>query len=98
MRPLVLHLADKRMRTCFEAFFSRTDCAQQLGCAHFEFDPTRDIFQAPGITDPGTYQYAHENLAPYRETHQHAMVVLDEQWDPSPGAEAIVAHIRANMK
>jgi len=98
MRPVVFHLADKRMRTCFAAFYTRADVSRQLGCAPFAFDPEKDVFQDPGCTDPGSYWYAHENLDPYKGTHERVLVVLDEQWEASPGAVTIAVDVRRNLE
>lgn len=98
MRPLVIHLADSEARMCFETFFTRDHFHDSLQCGPFEFDPKLDIFQDPMITDPDTCWEAHEHLDSYRATHERALIVLDEQWDPSPGAEEICEMIEGNMR
>ena len=50
-----------------------------------------------GGNDPGVYTKGHELLRPYQSSHQHAIVVLDCEWDGSPGKAAIEAHITEQL-
>ena len=38
---------------------------------------------------PGTYTTGEELMRPFQKTHRHAVLMLDAQWDGSPGAAAI---------
>ena len=68
-----------------------------LGTAPFEVDLRKDIIHDAQGKDPGIYTRAHELLRPYARTHAHGVIVLDNAWDGSPGAENIRTHISANM-
>jgi phenylpyruvate tautomerase PptA (4-oxalocrotonate tautomerase family) len=50
-----------------------------------------------GGNDPGVYTKGHELLRPYQNSHRRALVVLDCEWDGSPGKAAIVSHITARL-
>lgn len=93
MRDCIFLLADKNMQAAFEGFFSREAVHQSLGCGAFRFDPRRDIAVAAGDNDPGLYTRGHELLRPYQKTHRRAVVVLDAQWDGSPGEALIRQHL-----
>lgn len=89
MRDCIFLLADKNMQAAFEGFLTRQAFHQSLGCESFSFD----IAVAAGDNDPGLYTRGHELLRPYQVTHRHAVIVLDAEWEGSPGKEAIVSHI-----
>lgn len=97
MRDCIFLLADKNMQAAFEGFFTRQGCPQRLGCGNFVFDPRQDIAVASGDNDPGLYTRGHELLRPYQATHRHAVVVLDADWDGSPGKTAITEHLTAQI-
>ncbi|MDD5168308.1 MAG: hypothetical protein PHN75_05785, partial [Syntrophales bacterium] len=46
---------------------------------------------------PGIYARAHELLRPYLGSHERALVVLDCEWEGTPGKDAIVRHITENL-
>ncbi len=99
MRDVIFHLADGQMRACFEAFFSREKFNMSLACREFDVDVQKDILQVPGQTDPGLYDNAHENLELFKSQYNHAMIVLDRQWnDSSKTPSDIEQHITANMQ
>ena len=52
---------------------------------------------ASGDNDPGLYTRGHELLRPYQATHCHAVVVLDAEWDGSPGKETITNHLNEQI-
>ena len=54
------------------------------------------IIVAP-TKDPGVYGTAHELLRPYERSHQRAVVIVDADWDGSPGAAAIREHISQRL-
>jgi hypothetical protein len=93
MKDCVFLLADGNMRAAFEGFLTRPDFNRRLSCGGFEFDQNTDLIVASGDNDPGLFVRGHELLRPFQHTHKHAMIVLDAQWDGSPGREAIVAHM-----
>jgi hypothetical protein len=99
MRPLVFHLADKSMKSGLRAFFRRPDWAETFGCAPIEIDPESDFdfYQIGGRTDGSLWRNAHEHLATHLHSHEYAVIILDEDFDPYPGATQIAADISQNM-
>ncbi|WP_293687782.1 hypothetical protein [Thiolapillus sp.] len=93
MRDCFFLLADKNMQAAFEGFLTRQRCHASLGCGAFEFDHRIDILVAAGDNDPGLYTRGHELLRPFQSSHHQAVVVLDAEWDGSPGADAIRQHM-----
>lgn len=98
MRDCIFLLADKNMQAAFEGFLTRQGFHQSLCCGAFDFDPRQDIVVAAGDNDPGLYTRGHELLRPYQTTHRHAVVVLDAEWEGSPGKDAITQHISEQIK
>ncbi|MGI5922318.1 MAG: methylation-associated defense system protein MAD4 [Lentisphaeria bacterium] len=98
MRDCIFLLADKNMKAAFEGFLTRESFCQSLGCGIFDFDPCQDIAVASGDSDPGLYVRGHELLRPYQATHRYAVVVLDAEWEGSPGKEAIIGNLTENIK
>jgi hypothetical protein len=97
MRDCIFLLADKNMQATFEGFLTRQAFHQSLGCGTFSFDPRQDIAVASGDNDPGLFTRGHEILRPYQRTHHHAVVVLDAQWEGSPGKKAITTHLTTQI-
>lgn len=89
MRDCLFLVADKNMEGMLKGFFSRDAFHHAVGCGHFDFDIRQDLLVAHGQNDPGLYTRANEFLQPYASTHRHAVVIVDAEWDGSPGAEAI---------
>jgi len=98
MRDCIFLLADTNMRAAFEGYFTRQGFGQSLSCGNFDFDPYLDIVVASGDNDPGLYTRGHEILRSYQATHRHAVVVLDAEWDGSPGKEKIINHLTTQIK
>jgi hypothetical protein len=100
MSDIVFHLADKSMAEGLRAFFRRDNWHYALGCRRFDIDPDSrdDIFQIGGCTDGGLWKNAHTNLATHFRTHQHAVIILDKDFDPYPAPQKIREDIRANMR
>jgi hypothetical protein len=98
-RPIIFHLADGAMEQGFRAFFRRNNWHYALQCDRFEIDPASDtdILRIGGKTDPAVWQGAHEHLAPFKALYDHAVIVIDEHFDPSPGATQIKQDVRNNM-
>lgn len=82
--------ADSTMKQALLGFLTRNDCFRHynLGTAHFQFDPNEDLFSSATM-DPGTYTTGEELLRPFQTTHRHAVILLDADWDGSPGAATI---------
>ena len=89
MRDCVFFVADKTMRETFLGFLGRADRSAQLGCGQFDFDPDEDLFFAAGQNDPGLWKRADELVRPFHNTHHKVVVVLDCEWDGSPGQASI---------
>ena len=97
MRDCIFLLADSNMKAAFEGFLCRDQFHLSLGCGAFDFDINQDLVVASGDNDPGLYTRGHELLRPYLNTHAHAIVVLDSEWDGSPGAVAINSYISGHL-
>lgn len=83
------------MLATFEGFLGRQGFHYSLGTEAFTWD-RRDVL-VDEDSDPGVYRRAHETLRPFQRSHRHALIVLDEAWAGSPGAERIRQHIEREM-
>lgn len=99
MRDIIFHLADQHMEAGFRAFFARDNWHHVLGCSQFEIDPDseRDIYRRGGYTDGGIWKHAHNNLVPFKDDYRYAVIVLDADFEPHPGAEKLRDDITKNM-
>jgi len=97
MRPCVFLVADETMRETFDAFLSRNGKHFSLGCRNFAFDPKEDLIVAIGKYDSGVYDCAHEYLAPYLETHEHAVAVFDRKYGTDRTADESRDHVIEEM-
>jgi hypothetical protein len=98
MRDCIFLLADKNMQAAFEGFLTRPGFHQSLACGQFDFDPRQDIAVAAGDNDPGLYTRGHELLRPFQATHRRGIVVLDAEWDGSPGKDLIIEHLSERIR
>lgn len=98
-RPCVILVADGNMAAAFKGYFGRAQWHLSLGCASFEFnaDIGGDLLVDAEGNDPGVYTKGHELLRPYQRSHVRALVVLDCEWDGSPGKEVIERDITQNL-
>lgn len=92
-RELIILVADGTMAAVLRAFFER-QFHHALECAPFDFDPTSDIVYDPLNTDGGVHRRCHDILRPYLNTHQRALVVLDQQF----GAERPADEVRGDVE
>ena len=99
MRDCVFLTADSTMKQALLGFLTRNDCFREynLGTAPFQFDQNEDLFSSATM-DPGTYTTGEELLKPFQKTHKHAVIVLDAEWDGSPGADTIRTDLTARIK
>ncbi|RRJ95656.1 hypothetical protein Ga0100231_016590 [Opitutaceae bacterium TAV4] len=104
MRPLLILVADKQMEEGLKAFFSSKGADGRprlwhfkLGCASFEFDPEQDILRDPASHDCEVYQDGAELLRAQRGSYARALVILDQQFPGSPGAENIRAEMLTSL-
>lgn len=95
-RDIIFLLADGGIEQVLGGFLGREQFHRSLGCGVFVFDPARDVIVAP-TKDPGVYGTAHELLRPYERSHRRAVVILDADWNGSPGAAAIHEHVAERM-
>lgn len=98
-RELVFVVADTTMQQTLLGFFGRPQFHRSLDCGAFPIDArlNRDVFVAAGQNDPGLYQRADELLRPHCTTHRRAVVMLDADWEGSPGAARIREHLTARV-
>lgn len=96
MRDIIFLLADGGMEQVLRGFLARDQFHSSLRCGKFEFDPAQDVIVAP-TRDCGVYGMAHELLRPYGRSHKRAVVMVDADWDGSPGAAAMRKHISQRM-
>lgn len=98
-RPCVILVADSNMAATFRGFFKRNRWHLSLGCAAFDInaDFGADLIVDEGGNDPGVYTKGHELLRPYQRSHHCALVVLDCEWDGSPGKTSIVNDITERL-
>jgi hypothetical protein len=95
-RDVVFLVADGGMEQMLRGFLGRPQFHRGLRCGAFAFDPAEDVFVAPA-KDPGVYGTAHKLLEPFQERHYRAVVMLDAEWEGSPGAVAIREHIAGQL-
>lgn len=98
-RPCVILVADSNMAAAFRGYFSRAQWHLSLSCAQFDINTEigGDLIVDEGGNDPGVYTKGHELLRPYQRSHERALVVLDTEWEGSPGKQAIEQHITENL-
>lgn len=96
-RDVVFLVADGGMRQMLEGYLGRQYAHRGLGCGPFDFDPIDDVVVAPH-RDPDVYGRHRGLLSLYQETHQRAIVMIDEDWEGNPGADAITTHIERGMR
>lgn len=97
MRDCLFLVADKNMEGMLKGFFSRSSFHHALACGRFDFDTRQDLLVAHGQNDPGLFTRANEFLQPYASTHRHAIVIVDAEWDGSPGGHAISQRLNEHL-
>jgi len=97
MRDLFVYVADHNMAGAVGGLLDRPGFHGAIRCANFTFDSREDIKVAAGQNDPGLYKRGGDLMRPYRDDYQHAVVIADEEWEGSPGAEAMVRALRAHL-
>ncbi|SDT60908.1 methylation-associated defense system protein MAD4 [Actinoplanes derwentensis] len=94
-RDVVFLVADGSMEQMVRGFVGEQKAHLKLGCGRFTVEPT-DIVVA-SRRDPEVYGLAHQLLRPYATTHRHAVVMLDNDWEGSPGVKKIRDRIAKNV-
>jgi len=97
MNDLLFLVADKDMAEAVAGLLERDQVHRVIGCRPFDFDSRRDIKVAAGQNDPGLYVRANELLRLLSADYRRAVVIVDEAWEGSPGAEAIEQRLQAHL-
>lgn len=97
MNDLLFFVADKNMAGAVGGLLERDEIHRIVGCNPFSFDARRDIKVAEGQNDPGLFTRANELLRPLRAEYAHAVVIVDEEWNGSPGATEIEVKLREHL-
>ncbi|XXT21725.1 hypothetical protein WME94_09210 [Sorangium sp. So ce429] len=97
MNDLLFFVADKNMAEAVGGLLEREQIHRVIGCGQFNFDARRDIKIAAGHNDPGLYVRANELLRPLAPDYRHAVVIVDEEWEGSPGADDIARRLRQHL-
>ena len=86
-------LADIQMEQTFKGFFGKEKFHLSLKTRPFTYKIIRD---SQG-KDPGVYKKGHELLQPLYGECQHAIAVLDNEWEGSPGPEVIQRNMKKKL-
>lgn len=97
MRDLLVYVADGNMAAAVAGLLDRDQAHRVIGCAPFTFDSRTDIKVAKGQNDPGVYTRGAELIRPFVGDYTHVVVVVDEEWEGSPGAEALEHQLRSHL-
>lgn len=97
MRDLLFRVADRCMAEAIGGLFDRQAWDKVIGCRRFDFDARRDIRVASGENDCGLFSHGSELLRPFAGEYHHVVVIVDEEWDGSPGAGAIEHRLMAHL-
>ncbi len=97
MRDLLVYVADGNMAEAVGGLLDRNQAHLVIGCAPFTFDSRIDIKIAKGQNDPGVYTRADALMQPYATEYARAVVIIDEEWEGSPGAAAISERLREHL-
>ena len=97
MRDLLVYVADGNMAEAVGGLIDRDKAHLVIGCAPFAFDSRTDIKVAKGQNDPGVYTRADALMQPFAKEYARAVVIMDEQWEGSPGAAAIEERLREHL-
>jgi hypothetical protein len=96
MRPLKFMVADKNMEACLHGLFDRPGWHESMGCARIDVVPG-DVYVAAGHADSGLYAHGSELLRQLADTCEHMVVMVDAEWEGSPGVAVIEARMRAHL-
>ena len=98
-RELVFVVADTTMQQVLQGFFCRAQFHRSLRCGAFTIDPrqNQDVFVASGQNDPGLYAQPEELVRPHLTTHRRAVIMVDADWQGSPGVDQIRLNITARV-
>ncbi len=88
MRALGFMVADKNMEACLHGLLGRDRWHLSIGCAPVNIDE-EDVIVAAGHNDPGLFARGAELLRPFAGIYQRMVVMIDADWDGSPGTQTI---------
>jgi hypothetical protein len=97
VNDLLFVVADRCMAEAVAGLLERDQAHLIIGCRQLSFDSRRDIKVADGLNDAGLYVRAHVMLRHLAAEYRHAVVIVDEEWDGSPGAGAIEERLWAHL-
>lgn len=100
MRDCVFLVADGHMRAVFSAFLGLAHKHTKLGTSPFGFDAERDLIcsgSRDSGNDPLVMKHGPSLLRPYKETHRHAVVVLDFAFEHKKTPQEIIAELKRAM-
>jgi hypothetical protein len=98
VRALVFVVADSDIQAMVTGFLQKERADLRLGCAPFEFDAKLDLERAAADKDSGLYMRGAQHVLRLRRTHAHVVVMLDADWEGSPGATAIDQKLREDLR
>jgi hypothetical protein len=98
VRELFFVVADGDIEAMVTGFLQKKRADLRLDCAAFEFDAKLDLDRAAADKDSGLYVRGAQHVLRRRRTHAHVVVMLDADWDGSPGAAAIDRKLREDLR
>jgi hypothetical protein len=98
MRALLFVVACADIAAMVTGFLSKERADLRLGCAPFDFNPKLDVRRPAGEMDPGLWSRGAEHVRLGRQTHDHVVLMLDADWEGSPGAAAIDEKLREDLR
>jgi hypothetical protein len=90
---VLFYVADKNIAESVGGLMGRDKIHRIVGCREFSFK----VKVAAGQNDPGIYVRASELLRGFVAEHARVVVLLDEEWDGSPGADEIERALRVHL-
>lgn len=97
MRECLFYVADITIEAVIKAYLRRDGVHHRLGTGQLDIDPDQDVQRAGLLKDPGLWKHGHEAVRGYRPQYKRAIIVLDSDFDGSPGAGTILDELSANL-
>jgi len=99
MRDLLFLVTDGTMEQILLGFFGREQPHRSIGCGPIDLDlePDSDIIVFAGANDSGGYKGTADWLRGWSRNYRHVVVMIDAEWDGSPGADAIREKIERDI-